>query len=75
MCAFGDCHPEFNGIVLQWASYFPFLTLKHGMKLSFLVLLNTMTFFLIQEKLKNFIIQLKIHNQTFEFNLSLILST
>lgn len=71
VCAFGDRHPELSGIVLQWASYFPFLTLKHGMKLSFPVLSNTMIFFLIQEKLKNFIIQLKIHNQTFELNLSL----
>ena len=40
------------------------------MKLSFPVLLNT-TFFLIQEKSKNFIVQLKIHNQSFELNLSL----
>lgn len=70
--ALGDRHPELSGIVLQWASYFPFLPLKHGMKLSFPVLSNTMTFFLIQEKLKNFIIQLKIHNQTFELNLSVI---
>lgn len=72
VCALGDCHPELNGIVLQWASYFPFLPLKHGMKLPFPVLSNTMTFFLIQEKLNNFIIQLKIHNQTFELNLSVI---
>ena len=70
VCALGGRHPELSGIVLQWASYFPFLPLKHGMKLSFPVLLNT-TFFLIQEKSKNFIVQLKIHNQTFELNLSL----
>lgn len=70
VCALGGRHPEQSGIVLQWASHFPFLPLKHGMKLSFPVLLNT-TFFLIQEKSKNFIVQLKIHNQSFELNLSL----
>lgn len=70
VCALGGRHPEQSGIVLQWASHVPFLPLKHGMKLSFPVLLNT-TFFLIQEKSKNFIVQLKIHNQSFELNLSL----